>query len=115
MPENEITVEGGNAVGVGGQTLAQRAESIRGTLRGLVADMEASHKHWQGSSGSSFNAAKQALFAKYNEIVGSAEAIARGLGASQTHITTGDTTSADAVSSAGAKVSALARPVNVNV
>lgn len=111
-----ITVEGGDAIGRGGQGLDQRAQVIRQQLSSLVQEMEHSRQSWQGQSGSSFNVAKAELFTKFNQIFASLSAISAGLGKSQVHVTTSDDTSASNVTSASGQVSsAFSRPVNVNI
>jgi uncharacterized protein YukE len=111
-----ITVEGGDAIGRGGQGLDQRAQTVRQHLVSLVQEMEHSRQSWQGTSGSSFEAAKRELFAKFDQIFVSLSAIAAGLGKSQTHVTTSDTTAAGNVSSASGQIeSSFSRPVNVNI
>jgi uncharacterized protein YukE len=109
-----ITVEDG-AVGRGAQNLDQRAQQIRQHLSGLVADLEHSHKSWDGESGRSFEAAKQQLFTQFDAIFTSLSRIAVGLGKSQNFVDTSDSTSATDVGTAGQELSSLSRPVNVNV
>jgi len=111
-----ITVEGGDAIGRGGQGLDERAQLIRQHLSSLVQDMEHSRQSWQGQSGSSFETAKAELFTKFNQIFTGLSAIAAGLGKSQVHVTTSDDTSASGVGSASGQIeSSFSRPVNVNI
>lgn len=115
MGSQFIDLANGNDIGQGAQTLGERAGDVRGHLNTLISEMEPADTDWVGSSGQSFNQAKNTLNDKFNEIFNSLAMIGTGLGQNQNDVYVFETDSTDAVQTASAQVEAVLPTVTVNV
>lgn len=108
-----MTVE---ALGIGksGQEQGTNATAIQQRLQSLIGELENSRSSFDGNAGTAFVRAKNQLMEQFGLLMQSQGKIAGGLGDSQRHVTTGDTTSEGDVSGANAAISGVNSVVNIN-
>lgn len=101
-------------LGKSGQEQGTNASSIQQRLQSLIGELEGSRSSFDGNAGIAFVNAKNQLMEQFGFLMQSQGRIANGLGDSQRHVTTGDTTSESDVSSAHGAISGVNAVVNIN-
>jgi uncharacterized protein YukE len=109
--DNYVGLTSYNALGRGGQSIAERAGTLRSRLNALISALEPAREAMQGAQLAEFERAKYELTSRFRELTRWAERNAEKLGESQSVVNTADQTSQAQLASAGGALGSLTRPI----